>query len=196
MRKLVYYIGITIDGYIAGPADEVDFYPISDDYMQWMMDEFGDALPGHVRAQAGIADAPLSKFDSIVMGRRTYEPALAQDITSPYPHLDQYVVSRELSVDDPAITVIRDDPAAAVDRLKHEDSDLDIYLAGGGNLAGQLIPQIDLLVVKTYPVVAGSGRPAFDMTFNPTTFTLEDVLTFSGGNLVSTYSQETTNFLD
>ena len=196
MRKLVYYIGISIDGYIAGPADEVDFYPISDDYMQWMMDEFGDALPGHVRAQAGIADAPLSKFDSILMGRRTYDPALAQDITSPYPHLDQYVVSRELRVDDPAITVIRDDPAAAVDRLKHEDSDLDIYLAGGGNLAGRLIPQIDLLVVKTYPVVSGSGRPAFDMTFNPTTFTLEDVRTFSGGNLVSTYSQETTNFLD
>ncbi|HEY9311670.1 dihydrofolate reductase family protein [Williamsia sp.] len=195
MPKLVYYIGISIDGYIAGPDDEVDFYPISDDYMQWMLDEFGDALPGHIRAQAGIADAPLTKFDSIIMGRRTYDPALAENITSPYPHLDQYVVSRDLRVDDPAITVIRNHPSDAVDMLKLEHSDLDIYLAGGGSLAGSLLPQIDRLVVKTYPVVAGAGRPAFDTNFNPTRFTFEDVRTFSGGNVVSTYSQETINSL-
>jgi dihydrofolate reductase len=196
MPKLVYYIGISIDGYIAGPDDEVDFYPITDDYMQWMLDEFGDALPGHVRAQAGIAERPLTKFDRVIMGRRTYDPALAQNITSPYPHLDQYVVSRELRVDDPAITVIRNEPGVAVDMLKNENSDLDIYLAGGGQLAGQLLPQIDVLVVKTYPVVAGAGRPAFDTRFNPTQFTLENVETFSGGHIVSTYRQETTNSLD
>ncbi len=45
MRKLVYYIGISIDGFIAGPDDEVDFFPMSDDYLQWMGSEYGDALP-------------------------------------------------------------------------------------------------------------------------------------------------------
>jgi hypothetical protein len=27
MRKLVYYVGVSLDGYIAGPAGEFDFYP-------------------------------------------------------------------------------------------------------------------------------------------------------------------------
>ncbi|MCZ4552506.1 dihydrofolate reductase family protein [Gordonia rubripertincta] len=190
MRKLVYYIGISIDGFIAGPDDEVDFFPMSDDYLQWMGSEYGDALPAHVRAQFGIADAPLTKFDTILMGRRTYDPALAADITSPYPHLTQYVVSRSHRSDDPAITVIRDEPDVAVEQLKAENSGLDIYLAGGGALAGQLLPLIDELVIKTYPVVAGAGRPAFVSGFSPTQFDLADVRTFSGGNVVSTYSRK------
>lgn len=190
MRKLVYYIGISIDGYIAGPDDDVDFYPMSDDYLQWMGAEYGDTLPGHVRAQFGLADAPLTKFDTIVMGRRTYDPALTEGITSPYPHLTQYIVSRNHQSDDPSITVIRDDPMAAVSALKAEDSPLDIYLAGGGKLAGQLLPAIDQLIVKTYPVVAGTGLPAFESTFNPTNFDLDDVKTFSGGNAVLSYSRK------
>jgi dihydrofolate reductase len=190
LRKLVYYIGISIDGHIAGPEDEVDFFPMSDDYLQWMGAEYADTLPGHVRAPLGLADAPLTKFDTIVMGRRTYEPALAEGITSPYPHLTQYVVSRSHSSDDPSITVINDDPIAAVRALKAEDSALNIYLAGGGQLAGQLLPEIDQLVVKTYPVVAGAGRPAFGSTFGPTYFDLDNVQTFTGGNAVLTYNRK------
>lgn len=36
MRELVYYISSTIDGYIAGPGDEVDFYPGSEEYVTHM----------------------------------------------------------------------------------------------------------------------------------------------------------------
>lgn len=84
VRKLVYYFGISIDGFIAGPDDEVDFYPTPDEYVQWMATEYPDALPGHVRAHPGIADTAPTKFDTIVMGRRTYDPALELNITSRY----------------------------------------------------------------------------------------------------------------
>jgi dihydrofolate reductase len=124
------------------------------------------------------------------MGRRTYDPALAAGITNPYPHLRQYIVSRNLQSDDSAVAVVREDPAAAVDALKREDSPLDVYLAGGGDLAAQLLPQIDQLVVKSYPVVAGAGKPVFGNAFSPTHFELDDVKTFSGGNAVLTYSRK------
>ena len=187
MRNLTYFISLSIDGFIAGPNDEVDFYQGSDDYMRWMTTEYADALPGHVRAHFGVGEAPLTRFDTIVMGRRTYDPALSVGITSPYPHLRQFVVSRSLHDPDPDVEIVDDDPLEAVRRLKSEGGALGIYLAGGGSLAGQLLPEIDELVIKRYPVVAGAGLSAFGPHFTPTAFALVDVRSFDGGNVVESY---------
>lgn len=189
MRSLVYYISLTIDGYIAGPNDEVEFFPGSDDYMAWMTSDFGDALPTHGRQQLGIDEVPNKNFDTIVMGRRTYDPALNAGITSPYAHLRQYVVSGSVESTDPAVEVVGSDPLTLVRDLKAEDSPLDIYLAGGGRLAGQVLQEIDRMIVKRYPVVAGDGLRAFDTSFTPTRFDLTDELRFDGGNTVSFYTR-------
>ncbi|MVA75450.1 dihydrofolate reductase [Auraticoccus sp. F435] len=187
MRDLVYYVALSIDGLLAGPQDELDFYRGSPEYQEWMVAEYADALPTAPRRQLGCDHEPLRRFDTVVMGRRTYDPALVEGITSPYAHLRQYVVSRTLESPDPAVTVVADDPLATVRALKAEDSELDIYLAGGGQLAGVLLDEIDRLVVKRYPVVAGAGRPAFGSSFSPTQFDLDDVRTFPGGNAVLSY---------
>ncbi|WNG44466.1 dihydrofolate reductase [Archangium minus] len=189
MRNLVYYISLSIDGFIAGPNDEVDFYPGSDEYMRWMKTDYPDALPTHMRRHFGIDNAPNRNFDTIVMGRRTYDPALKLGITSPYAHLRQYVFSRTLEPQDPTVTIVKGDVVETVRALKREESALDIYLAGGGELAGQLLDEIDRLVVKLYPVVAGAGRTAFGSRFSPTNFNLDNVKTFSGGNAVLYYSR-------
>jgi dihydrofolate reductase len=189
VRKLVYYIALSIDGFIAGPNDEVDFYPGSDEYMRWMTTEYPETLPTHVRRHLGIDAAPNRHFDTIVMGRRTYDPALKLGITSPYAHLRQYVFSRTLEPGDPNVTIVKGDVVETVRALKREESALDIYLAGGGELAGQLLDEIDRLVVKLYPVVAGAGRTAFGSRFSPTNFNLDNVQTFPGGNAVLSYSR-------
>jgi dihydrofolate reductase len=187
MRQLVYYIGQSIDGFIAGPGDEVDFFPMSDEYTTWMFSQYGDALPSHARQLGRIADVPNSRFDTIVMGRRTYQPALDVGITSPYAHLRQYVVSRSIESPDPAVTIVDGDPVEFVRGLKAEDSELDIYLAGGAGLAGALLPEIDRMVVKQYPMVIGSGVPLFTTAFAPVAFELTDVQTFGSGHVVLDY---------
>ncbi|MFD1827952.1 MULTISPECIES: dihydrofolate reductase family protein [Mumia] len=190
MRRLTYFIALSIDGMIAGPNDEFDFYPSSDAYSAWMLDEYPDVLPAVGREQLGLTEAPNRHFDTIVMGRRTYEPGLALGMTSPYPHLRQYVVStrQEELADD--VTYVREDPVALVKSLKAEDSPLDIYLCGGGLLAATLLPEIDRMVVKRYPVVAGAGISAFGGgPFAPTPFDLTDLKTFPGGNAVLTYDR-------
>lgn len=189
MRKLVYYIAVSLDGYIAGPNGEVGFYPTSDSYTAWMSQRFPDTIPTHVRAMIGVTDAPNKNFDTLVMGLGTYQPALDIGIASPYAHLKQYVISSTLEkVDDPSVTLVRSDPIALVRELKQQDG-LDIYLAGGGKLAGALLPEVDELVIKSYPVLAGAGVPMISGGFQPTQFTPTHRESFDNGVFVTWYTR-------
>ncbi|NKY56100.1 dihydrofolate reductase family protein [Nocardia flavorosea] len=175
MRKLTYYVGASIDGYIAGPDGEVDFYPVADDMMEWINARYPETVPRHIRELVGLpVDTPNQRWDTLVMGRGTYDPALEAGIASPYPHMKQYVVSTTLErIDDPEIELVRTDPVELVQRLKREEGPegKDIWLAGGGLLAGALIDEIDELIVKSYPVSAGAGVPIISGAFRPTPFT-------------------------
>ncbi len=185
MRKLVYYIAVSLDGYIAGPRGEFDFYPVSDQMSAWINARYPETLPTHVRKLVGLEDAPNKTFDTLVMGRGTYEPALAVPTTSPYAHLRQYVVSSTLTIDDPTVEVVRGDPVGLVRRLKAEDTGMDIYLCGGGRLAGALLGEIDEIILKSYPVVAGDGIPMVSGGFDPTGFTPTHRETFDNGTQVT-----------
>ena len=122
------------------------------------------------------------------MGRATYEPALAVGITSPYAPLRQLVVSSTLpDVPDPEVELVRDDPVAAVRALKAEPG-RDILLVGGGQLAGALLAEIDELVVKLYPVVAGAGVPLFTAPFTPTALALTTSRVLERGTVVLSYA--------
>ncbi|MCX0270087.1 dihydrofolate reductase family protein [Nocardia zapadnayensis] len=172
MRKLVYYVAVSLDGYIAGPGGEADFYPLGADMAEWINERYPESVPGHIREQAGIApDVPNRHWDTLIMGRGTYEPALSAGIASPYPHMKQYVVSTTLeSIAEPEIELVRTDPVELVRRLEKEEGK-DIWLCGGGTLAGALLEEIDQLIFKSYPVLAGTGVPVLGGVFRPTLFT-------------------------
>jgi dihydrofolate reductase len=85
------------------------------------------------------------------------------------------------------VEIVSDDLVGKVRELKQEEG-LDIYLCGGSTLAGELLDEIDELVIKTYPVVLGSGMPMFASGFRLTEFTLESVRTFGNGTLVRQYA--------
>ncbi|GAB3754211.1 dihydrofolate reductase family protein [Microlunatus parietis] len=169
MRKLVYYVGVSLDGYIAGPGQEIDFFPVPQRMLDWIQECYPETLPTHGRQALGFDDAENKAFDTLVMGRGTFEPALAIPSTHPYAHLREYVVSSTLQVDDPSVEVV-DDPMPLIRRLKAEDSPLDIWLGGGGKLAASVLPEIDELIIKSYPVVAGAGVPMLAGRFDPTLF--------------------------
>jgi dihydrofolate reductase len=188
MRKLVYYVAATIDGFIAGPDGEFDFFPIDPDLMAAMNNELPETVPTHLRELAGLTDAANNRFDTVLMGRGTYEPALKEGITSPYAHLTQYVFSRTLTTTDPGVEIIADDPVTFARTLKTR-AGADIWLCGGGTLAGQLRPEIDELLVKRYPIVIGTGIPLFTGAFDVTGYTLIDTRTFASGATLSSYAR-------
>ncbi|WP_329080569.1 MULTISPECIES: dihydrofolate reductase family protein [unclassified Streptosporangium] len=189
MRKLVYYIGMTIDGFIAAPDGSFDFFPVTQDVVDLIVEDYPDTLPTHAREQLGVR-VPNKNFDVGVQGRTTYGAALEIGITSPYTHLRQYVVSESLKESpDPAVEIISADVVGEIRRLKAEDGK-DIYLMGGARLAGTLLPEIDALVIKLYPVVAGAGIPLFSTGFSPTPFELTGTRALENGMVVLTYDRK------
>ncbi|MBW0270685.1 deaminase [Nocardia sp. MH4] len=185
MRKLVYYIGVSLDGYIAGPGGEVDFYPTPQNYMEWMTAEFPDSIPTHLRPHIGMdPELPAKNWDTVLMGRGTYILP-GEHVESPFSHLKQYVVSSSLAqADHPGVEIVSGDPAELVRELKRQEGG-DIWLCGGGNLAGQLIDEIDEMVIKSYPVIAGAGVHAFTGVFKPTSFTPVRRKEFDNGTQVT-----------
>lgn len=158
--------------------------------MTWINERYPDFVPSHLRHHVGMAvDEPNQRFDTVLMGRASYEPGLSEGVTSPYAQMRQYVISSTLGPsDDPKVEVVAGDPVGLVRRLKAEPGG-DIWLCGGGKLAGALLDELDEMIVKSYPVVAGGGISAFSGAFNPTLFTPTERREFGNGAQVTWFSR-------
>lgn len=194
MRKLTYFIACSIDGFIGAPdGDAQSFMPfVDEEFLEgFLKAEYPDTLPTHGRRPLGIDHLENRHFDTIIQGRASYDLALDAGVTSPYAHLREYVASRSLKESpDPHVEIVADDVLGKVRELKAEDGEFGIYLCGGSQLAGALIDEVDELVIKTYPVVLGSGMPMFGSGFDVTEFALDGVRVFKNGVLVRTYSRK------
>ncbi|GAA0943856.1 dihydrofolate reductase family protein [Actinocorallia libanotica] len=195
MRKLVYYIASSVDGFIAGP-DGADpsgpdgFWPIPDDYARHIIAVYPETLPGPARQALGVTD-PGTRFDTILEGRNSYEIGLKAGIADAYPHLRHLVFSRTLTeCPAPAVELVADDPVTTVRELKKQDGK-DIWLVGGGALAGALYPEIDRLIVKLAPLTMGIGIPLFgrEAVFEPHVWQLTDHTALDSGTLILTYDR-------
>jgi dihydrofolate reductase len=160
MRHLVYYVDVSLDGKIATPSGGTDAFATDGDHLATILRDWSDTIPGHVRAALGLPPADGARFSAVLMGWHTYAVGLADGVDSPYPHLRQFVVSTRRPTVPPEVEVIDRDPLARVRHLKAEQG-RDIWLCGGGALAGTVAAEIDRLVLKVNPVVLGAGIPLF-----------------------------------
>jgi dihydrofolate reductase len=160
MRKLIYFIACTADGFIAREDGRFDFFPMTGDHLRHIAATYPETIPGHLRDQLGV-HGDNKHFDTVLMGRNTYAVGTAIGVPNPYPHLRQYVISRTLTASpDPAVRLVSEDPVEIVRELKQEGG-LDIWLCGGASLAGALYEEIDELILKVNPVIVGIGIPLF-----------------------------------
>lgn len=180
MRTLTYVVGVTLDGYVCAEDGSIDFFPEGD--TDFHLREIPEIVPTHIRAQFGL-DVLNGRFDTMLQGRGSYELALREGITRPFAHMREYVFSRTLSADvEPTLTVVADDPLGAVRALKAESGPLGICLVGGPSIAGVLLPEIDEILLKRYPVIAGSGKSLFEgADFAPAVFARTNRHDIDGG---------------
>ncbi|MCR8942388.1 dihydrofolate reductase family protein [Streptomyces sp. OUCMDZ-4982] len=193
MRKLTYFIACSIDGFIGDPKGDATTMMalVDEEFLAFLKEEYPETISAEGRTALGLGDLENRRFDTVIQGRGSYQLALDTDVTSPYGHMREFVASRSLTESpDPNVEVISEDLVGRVRELKAEQGELGIWLCGGSQLAGELIDEIDELVIKTYPLVYGSGMPMFGSGFAADAFTLEEVRTFGNGVLVRTYSRK------
>lgn len=144
MRALTYYVATSLDGYIADADGGWGDFPAEGDHIAHFFES-------------------LAWFDTVLMGRVTYEAGLAMGVTNPYPMMRQIVFSRSMTESpDPAVELCAGDAVERVAQLKAEDGK-PIWLCGGAALARSLwrAGLVDALIVKLSPVVIGRGVPLF-----------------------------------
>jgi dihydrofolate reductase len=136
----------------------------------------------------------LQGYHTILMGRSTYEAAYAFGMTpgaNPYPWAQVYVLSNTLDIQPAAgLNIVREDALAFVTDLKNSGSG-DIYLCGGGKLAGTLAAEglIDNVSLKINPAAGGQGVPLFGGTPLASRFKLETSKTYENGVVLLNYSK-------
>jgi dihydrofolate reductase len=160
MRKLTYYVAVSLDGFIAGPDGEYDGFLFEGDHMAAITAKYPDTVPVQLHEMSGIA--PTGEvFDTVLMGWNTYAVGLDDGADSPYAHLRQYVFSNQDRTVPEDVRLIHGNPLDTVRALKAESTGTKIWLCGGGTLAAAIRDEIDELVLKSNPVVFGSGIPLF-----------------------------------
>jgi dihydrofolate reductase len=189
MRDIVYYVAATADGFIARRDGSFDAFPMDEDFLQALLTEYPETFPAPYRAHLGNT-AGNRHFDTVLMGRHTYEVGSKAGLTSPYPTLAQYVVSRTMSGSpDPAVTLLADRVPERIRELQQRDGK-DIWLCGGGALAHLLLSEglLNRLIVKVNPVLIGDGIPLFAGEVSPTRLALVDRREFPSGHMIVTYT--------
>ena len=138
MRKIRYAVAMSLDGYIAGPKGEADWIVMDPEV------NFGELW---------------AQFDTVLMGRRTYEAAVARLGEAAFEGMKTVVVSRTMRHSDhPDITIIPELTRDGMQKLR-EQSGKDIWLCGGGELFRVLLEmrQVDTVEVRIMPVLLGTG---------------------------------------
>lgn len=188
MRELTYYVAVSLDGRIAGPGGDVSAFPVTGDHIDMICRDYVDTLP-HVALDALGLSARGERFDTTLMGWQTYAAGFAAT-RDPYPHTRQVVFSRtRTAADAPASLTVTDEPPVAVVRRLKAEPGTGIWLCGGGALAGQLVDEIDRLVLKVNPLVLGDGVPLFTDPVATPDFRLERSTAYGSGVVVNEYAR-------
>lgn len=186
MRKLVYYVAVSLDGFIADDTGDATAFPQEPATLARLFSLYPETCPTHMRDLLGVT-GDNRRFDTVLMGRNTVSPAVEAGLPrGAYPHLRQIVVSH--SEVGEGVEHWSGDVAGAVAALKAEPGG-DIWLCGGGHLAAQLIDHIDELALKVNPVSFGQGIRLFAGTHRPTRFTLDSCEVLPGGVLLNSLSR-------
>lgn len=144
-NKVVLYIAMSLDGYIARKDGSVD----------WLFDVEGDG------GDNGYATF-YQTIGTVVMGRTTYEDVLKLSEDFPYADRTTYVLSRSEQPPAPHVQFTTEPVESLIPRLQ-QASDADLWIVGGGQLVQavmekRLLHEIEVAII---PKILGEGIPLF-----------------------------------
>ena len=174
MRKVIFGGANSLDNYLARPDGAVDWLLWGDEAAELMNDFW-------------------PRFDTIVMGRKTFEAAMknapADSGGEAYGGIRSIVFSRTLDpAEFPSAEIVSSDPGKFIRTLKETDGK-DICIMGGGDLAKTLFEAgvIDEIGFNIHPVLLGSGIPLFHRMERQVDLELTECRAFKNGCVYVNY---------
>jgi dihydrofolate reductase len=188
MRRLIYSMGVSLDGYTAGPGGDLEWSAPSEELHRFHNDV------------ARETDVHLN-------GRRLYETMLYWETAEEQRGLAEYeyefariwkatpkiVFSRSLESVEGNATLAERDPVEEVTALKQQPGgDLAV---GGAGLASTMIEAglVDEFRLFVYPVVLGAGTPYFPALESRVDLRLAETRGFPAGVVYLRYEREPAN---
>lgn len=144
-RKVILYIAMSLDGYIAESNDDLTFLSIVEQEGQ----------------DYGYADF-VETVDAVIVGRRTYEKVISMGYDFPHSDKDAYVLTR---TERPAIGNVKfyhDSLRDLISDLKRKPG-RNIFVDGGAETVNELLKDnlIDEFYISIVPILLGDGIPLF-----------------------------------
>jgi dihydrofolate reductase len=162
MRKVILGLAVSLDGFIEGPNGEYDWCFADQDY--------------------GLNDF-FKQIDTLFVGRKTYEMALADEGEKNWlPKLTEYVFSTTLPEFKSERRLISGNIEAQVRKIKNQPGK-DIWLFGGAELTNTLmnLGLVDEVWLSIHPILLGAGKPLFGHLKERKWLTLIDSKVYGSG---------------
>lgn len=145
MPNVRVFIASSLDGFIAGPNDEID----------WLTANSGGAEDTFTPFMAQIG--------ALLMGRRTLD--VVAGFSGPWPYGDVPVLvatNRPLTSSQSTVRAVSGSVAEIVAQAKQAAGERDVYIDGGALIRSALdAGLIDEMTVTLIPIVLGAGLPLF-----------------------------------
>lgn len=186
MRKLVLKMALTVDGFVCGQNDELDwFHRYSDE-------------DGHRWIEKCLKEAGVH-----IMGRKSFEamadywPTSNDSLATPMNEIPKVVFTRQNKL---AITkydgswsaaAIATNLVAAIEILKHQEGEY-ILAHGGASFVQDLVYHdlIDEYRLVIYPVILGKGKALFSEAQKDLDLKLLHSTPYPSGILINTYQRD------
>ena len=145
-RKVILYIAMSLDGYIAKPNDDLSFLS--------MVQQEGEDY--------GYTDF-VNTVDTVIMGRKTYDWVMTQ--VPEFPHNDKatYIITRTEKPSIGTIHFYSGDLKTLILELKNKQGK-NIFVDGGAEIVNELLKEnlIDEFIISIIPVLLGEGTKLFN----------------------------------
>jgi len=145
-RKVILYISMSLDGFIAGENDDLSFL----DAMQNDGEDYGYA-------------AFTKEVDTYIVGRKTY--AKVMDMINTFPQAEQYdcyILTRQDIPDTEKLTFYNGDISELIAKLRQKEGG-NIYCDGGAEIVKLFMEHdlIDEYIISVIPTILGNGTRLF-----------------------------------
>ena len=117
-----------------------------------------------------------ARCEAVLMGRTTFEPALAAD-RWPWPNLDVFVLGSNVPTEGAPVPIVTDaDPARLLEKIRAANRGRDVHLVGGPQTieAFRRLGALDTLGLLVLPIFLGDGMRLTPTVATDTTLTLTE----------------------